>query len=563
MLNLRIRRYSLLLLILLLAAVLRIYHIELLSLWIDEGFTWNLTQYHDPFLILRQDVHPPLYFVAIDAWVTLTGTSRLAMRYFSVLPGIMSIAVIYVLAHELQRQRGWSRRETIPMLAAFLLALADAEIFLAQEARSYTWHVLFACLSMWGFLRWLRLHTWRWLILWGCSTVALIYTFYPGAFIGVVQGLYALLFLNTSGTHPRQRLRRFFNQKRLIALTVLVASALLLLPWLLLTLPEQSGNLSYAEWIQRDALAFWADDFSVRYLTQQWPLMLGLMLLGLVTLHYHRQTDYAGWSVRPLAPVMLLCLWLIVPLLLTFLINEVIPFYQPRRVSQIVPAIALLVAFGLGNLPRAGRVFLVLVIGVYSLTHVDFWRYKQPWQQMAQQTAPYIAPGTPVFFELGGDDYAPRYHYGQVLPHSDDYLFDPSRTLEPGICELIGLTTWRHLERETYQAGLPPLLNSLNHLWLFYWSSDTGALTWLDEFGFERTATFTVDFNPDVALYRYDRLPDAPLAAYTNGLRLRDVLLHPGNAPGRIAVVNGYAAANELHHIGGATERLRAGGRSV
>jgi 4-amino-4-deoxy-L-arabinose transferase-like glycosyltransferase len=521
--------WSALLLVLLLAAVLRIYHIDLLSLWIDEGFTWNLTQYHDPVQVLRQDVHPPLYFVAMDAWVALTGTSRLAMRYFSVLPGMLSVAVVYGLAHEIQRQRGWSTGGTVPLLAALLMALADAEIFLAQEARSYTWHVLFVCLSMWGFLKWLRLHQKRWLFLWGISTTALVYTFYPGAFIGIVQGIYVLFFLKPASNTDTSRSfwRRYLNRKRLLALGVLVGAALVLMPWLLLTLPEQSGNLSYAEWIQRDAFGFWAEDFSTRYLTEQSTLIPGLMLLGLLTIRYRHGTEYTGVSVRPVAPVMLLLLWLTVPLLLTFAINEAIPFYQPRRVSQIVPAIVLLTAFGLGNLPRFGRWFLVVVLLVYGLTHVDFWRFKQPWQQMAEATAPYIAPGTPVFFELGGDDYAPRYHYGQTLPASDDYLFDPTRTLQPGISELIGLTTWRHLEPAVYEAGLPPLLDSLNHLWLFYWSSDTGALSWLETFGFERTATFTVDFNPDVAFYRYDRLPEAPQAQYPNGLALRDVLLHP------------------------------------
>src|SRR5688572_19457166 len=143
-----------LLLILLLAALLRIYHLNLYSLWIDEGFTWNFTQYDNPLLILRRDVHPPLYFFAIRAWVQVAGTSVIAMRFFSVLPSMLSVAVVYQVAREIERQRGTST--ITPLLAALLMALTDAEIMLAQEVRGYTWHVLFACLSMWGFLRWIR-----------------------------------------------------------------------------------------------------------------------------------------------------------------------------------------------------------------------------------------------------------------------------------------------------------------------------------------------------------------------------------------------------------------------
>jgi len=508
MLQSRHTRLLVLLLILLLAASLRIIHIDLLSLWIDEGFTWNLTQYGAPFLILRQDVHPPLYFLMADLWVAFTGTSVLAMRYFSVLPGMLSIALVYQLAREIAKQRN-IKNHSIPVIAALLMALADAEIFLAQEVRSYTWHVLFTSLSMWGFLRWQRLQSRHWLILWILSTTALVYTFYLGAFVGVAQALYALLFL-----HKRQRPT---------AIGGLMIAAVSLLPWLLYTLPEQSGNLSFAEWIRLDAFAFWFHDFRIRYFSQQWALIGGLCALGLITMRYSNK-DRNPVSLHPLAPTALLLFWLLVPLVLTLIINEYIPLYQPRRVSQIVPAIAMLTAFGLGNLRQPARTFLLFVIVVYSLTSVDFWRFKQAWRDMAQDTAVFIAEGTPMLFELGGDDYAPRYHYGQVLNNSHDFLFDNPPVDNANT--LIGLTTWRQLEPQAYEAGLPAIIDSQQHWWLFYWSSDEGALFWLDQFEFVRTATFSVDFNPDVFLYRYDRLPDEALLRYDNGMVLRDALLH-------------------------------------
>jgi hypothetical protein len=499
------RFYLFVALILLLAAIVRILDIDSQSLWIDEGFTWNLSQYSDPMAILRQDVHPPLYFAMFTAWVQVAGTSVLAMRYFSLLPSLLSVAVVFQLAREMQKQRG-EKGLIIPLIAAALMAVCEAETNLSQEARGYTWHVLFACLSMWGFLRWTSIGGKRWLALWALSLIALIYTFYLGAFVGVVQAVYALLFFYRQ---PKKLLQIF---------GVLILCALSLAPWLLLTAGSQSENISHAEVILPKDYPFWLNDFRKGYFTGQWALTIGLFLLGLLYWRGKKKSTHET--------AILLLLWFGLPLLLTLVLNSYAPSYQPRRVSQIVPAIALLMAFGLGNIRGWPRYFLVAVLLIYGSFATDFWRFKQPWRIMVKDTAPLIAPATPLLVELGGDDYDVRYHYAEYMPNTFDFLLDEGQA-NPEDTVIIGLTTWRHLKPEEYEASLPPILNSQEHWWLFYWSSDTGAIDWLNNFGFTRTATITVDFNPDVFLYRYDRLPETPIVEYENGLVLRDALIHP------------------------------------
>jgi hypothetical protein len=507
-----------LLLILLLAALLRIYHLNLYSLWIDEGFTWNFTQYDNPLLILRRDVHPPLYFFAIRAWVQVAGTSVIAMRFFSVLPGMLSVAVVYQLAREFERQRGTNT--ITPLIAALLLALTDAEIMLAQEVRGYTWHVLFACLSMWGFLRWIRTDTRGSLLLWMFSTIALVYTFYLGAFIGMVQGVYALFFLKDGKFTRGQSIApiRMIGVRRIQAFVVLVSCALSLIPWLMFTVTEQADNISRGQVIRPEDYGFWIRDFRLEYFGQQWALMLCLLFFGLLIVRY----DAGRVRFKQDSLSILLLLWLCVPLILTVIGNSFAPIYQPRRVSQIVPVIALLTAFGIGNLPRGlARWFTITVILVYGLVHMDFWRSIELWREMVVDTSPYIAPGLPLFLELGGDEYAPRYHYAETMPNTHDFLLDRDETPAPDANILYGLTSWRHLEKDVYDASLPALIDSYDHLWLFYWSSDGGALHWLDTFGHQRTATFTVEFNPDIYLYRYDRVPDEPVTRFQNGMVLQ------------------------------------------
>lgn len=490
------RRYvaSILLLtaVLLLAATMRIYHIDLLSLWIDEGFSFYLTQWRDPLQMLVLDVHPPLYFLLLDGWVELAGISELALRYLSVLPAMLSVAVIYQLAREIERQRGRDSRGFVPITAALLLAISSAEIFLAQEVRSYTLHNLLAVLSMWAMLRWGRRGGRGWLIVWIISNAANLYTFYLAGWLMAAQGLYVLI--------------AWTGRRRIMGIGALALASALVIPWLLFTLGQQSGNLSYANWIRPEQWAL--EDLRLRYWTGQWALTLALAFFGCMTL-----LRGGGWRWRPVGPWVLLLLWAFLPLILTFAANEFVPLYTARRVSQVAPAVALLVAFGLGNLRGAARPLILVALLVYGLGSVDFWYPKQPWRAMAEQTAPLIAPDELVLFEVGGDDYAPYYHW--------------LRTLPPGENTLRGLTTWRHLEPETYEAGLPALIDAHDHVWLFYWSSDESAFAWLNTLDFARTATVTVDFNPNVFFYRYDRLQGEALSRYENGLILRDARLRP------------------------------------
>ncbi len=469
-------------------------NIEAQSIWTDEGFTYFVTQYPDPLHVLVNDVHPALYFLLMRGWVLLTGSSELALRYFSVLPGILSIALVYQIGCEILRQRQQLDNGFIPLTAALLMALADAEIFLAQEARSYTWVTCFSCLSLWAFLRWQRstqhsaLSTQH--FVWLLSTIALIYTFYLAALVGVVQGIFALVFLR--------------GKQRLIAIGTLLLAAITLLPWLMVSVGNQTERISYADWIRLSP--FVITEFRTYFFGNQWALHGGLLLLALVIMGYAGEKII--WRWRPFAPIALIFLWLIVPIMIIFGVNEFVPLYTTRRIAFIAPAIAMLIAFGLGNFRPFARGFLLSVIVIYSLTSVDFYRPKQPWREMMAEVAPYIAPADLVLSELGAGDYEILYHFDRYLP--------PEQAT-------YGLATWRLLEPATYEPRIGGLIDSHDTVWLFYWqseNSDRGALNWLNTLNFQRTAEFTFDFNPNIFFYRYDRLPEKPLVEYENGMVL-------------------------------------------
>lgn len=501
-------RWILITLILLLGATSRILHITEQSLWVDEGYAFYHAHFPSLMETLARDTHPPLYFGVLRLWSELAGKSELALRWLSVLPSMLSLAVIFQLTKEIIRNRNCVRtmpalsasNMNIAILAMLMLAIADAENFLAQEARHYTWLVLLVSCSMWFFLRWIRTEKRRTYLLWIGFTIAMVYTHYITAFIGIVQGVYGLIVLR--------------GRIRLQAIGGLVLSALALMPWLLLVGVRQLGNdganwsVSLSDLVIQDILG--------KYFTDQWSLIFGLMGLGCATLIYQA---CEGFRVKFHRTTILLLLWLILPFLLTIIVNELLPFLQPRRLTQWTPVIALLVALGLSNIRQPIRTVLIAVLMIYGVTHVDFYRVKPDWRTVASLTARYVMPNDLVLTDIDGGDYQMQYYLTRDMP--DGKLLDDGVRYE-------SLKVQRDFYPEMYHEWLPQVIDAHDTVWLMYWSNDLSGRGWLDNLGFQQSAHFTYNHdggasgNTMMSIFRFDRLDfTQPIAEFENGMLLQ------------------------------------------
>lgn len=497
------RRYRLALLvaILLIAAWGRIPHIDTESLWVDEGFSYWAIRHNDMFDVIVRDVHPPLYFYALRAWSQAAGLSELALRYFSVLPSLLSVAAVMHVARELERARGGVRESAVPLLAALLLALADMENYVAQETRMYTWHVLWVILSMWGFLRWARTGERRALAGWFIATVLLFYTNYTGAATIGVQGLYALLFLR--------------GRQRLQAIGALLAAGLVFAPWALV-LAGQTANVGTGFNVPSTLESLW--NWRVNWFTQQWALLGGLALMGLFTLVYDRSSGrLAGLRWRPIAPSFLMLAWLIVPVTGAYILNHYTPILMDYRLTQITPAVALLIAFGLGNIRQPALAFLVAVIVVYGVTIDDTPRPRPPWREVGQNAARYAVPGDLAMAHITpSGDWQVIYYFDRLMPQG---------------VERRSLRQWQLEDPDSYPTGLPALLADHPHVWFMHWSVDQSGFEALAATGHVQTAVMTEDWlGNDLNVYRFDVVPpvEAQIAAYESGMILRDAAIHAG-----------------------------------
>src|SRR5450432_3925929 len=174
-------------LILLLAFTLRVLRLGDKTVWWDEAWSvWTAQQsFAQTTEITARDVHPPLYQWLLNGWVRVTGISEFAVRYLSLLWGLLTVAALYALVRRLANLRA-------ALLAALFLTISTFAIHWSQETRMYSMSACAVTLAVYAYLRigtkWSR---W-WLLLIAASTTAAL-THYLGALVLVVLNLHWLL----------------------------------------------------------------------------------------------------------------------------------------------------------------------------------------------------------------------------------------------------------------------------------------------------------------------------------------------------------------------------------
>src|SRR5260221_2097262 len=117
-----------------LAFTIRVWNLTKESFWADEGWTMLLAKgptIPDVVQTMANDQHPPLYFVLMHIWIDLAGNSEFTTRFLSLAWSVLGVALIYRLGTDLFSRGAGAA-------AALMLALADNDTFLAQDARHYT-----------------------------------------------------------------------------------------------------------------------------------------------------------------------------------------------------------------------------------------------------------------------------------------------------------------------------------------------------------------------------------------------------------------------------------------
>jgi mannosyltransferase len=392
---------ALLLGITLLAFALRLYHLSFQSLWRDEVDAILFAQRDLP-AILATFVQPgqngPLYFLSLHFWLAAAGTSEFALRFFSLLFGLLTVPLLYALGRRLLGT-------TAGLMAALLLAVSPYHVWYSQEGKMYALVVFLAILSLHLFSRALAENRWGWWLGYLAVTGLALYVH----FFTPLLVLVALAWFLLSGRWRRPTLGRLA-----LALAGLALIALPIVRWLLpvLLTPAMTGYPFYGLGDMAAAL-FWAFSLGFRPQPGLLPLALFALLLLAGLLPSPASGGGLGWGF--------LAAWLILPVLAVYLVSLSRPVFTDRYLILILPAFVLLLAAGLAGLAKrwpplaALALALVLLFSARGLWVQSQTLLKADFRHAAQAFAAQAQPGDLVMFVMPYAQRAFSYYYPQPI----------------------------------------------------------------------------------------------------------------------------------------------------
>lgn len=484
-------RYALVLtVILLLAFVLRIWLLGDQNIWWDEGLAiWAVRQgWTQTTLWTAGDVHPPLYFWLLWAWVRLAGESEFAARFLSLACGLVTVAALYPLGKNLLGRK-------VALVGVILLAFSRFHVWWSQEMRMYIVATMWGVLSLYTLLRWLRAEGWlgskeaslpRRSVFQGLyilTTAAGLYTLYLFATIVLIENVFAIYLLFTQPVKRRMDFLRCWLVSQLAIVGLFV-------PWLVLALFRMRS------WSV-------ATPFDFRILIQ---LYATLLTLGISTYVEHYtwlvapfffivlaaqillwrscvskpdytntmggtgpialEADSKSVSTKRSLPAFLLSLFLLIPVVVVYAITQ--PrglFYAPkveaRYLVLFAPAFYLLLAWSLAILychmkwVGIGAIAFVAAAFLWTLPGHYAGRYlRDEHQTMVRIIAAYAEPGDAVLLVSGNRYPVFGYYYERLLPAD---IRPPVYALPQHALQI----DHNNVDRE-----LAPLANNHPRLWL-------------------------------------------------------------------------------------------------
>lgn len=162
----------------LLAAVVRLYHLGYQSLWLDEAISvqdvaLKPTLREALVANARVDTNPPLYNALLHVWCRM-GRSETWVRLPSAICGVLATGSVMLLLRGCGR--AWNQPSTTALVAGLICALSPFQIWYSQEARYYA-PLLLLTVALYGCLvGWLMRGERTWLAAAAVVQTLLVYT---------------------------------------------------------------------------------------------------------------------------------------------------------------------------------------------------------------------------------------------------------------------------------------------------------------------------------------------------------------------------------------------------
>lgn len=358
------------------AALLRWFRLGHQSLWVDEAASWGMAYIGQALTAdrLLENIHGPLFGFVLHAWGNVAGDSEWALRMPSAIAGIATVPAAAAVAGR------WLGRR-VATWSAWLVAASPFLVWYGQEARNYSLVVLCACLGAWALLALRARFALAPILGYTASATAGMLSNFSFVFLAP---LHLVWWLGGAGG----RAKRLFA-----AGATVVVLALAVAPWI----PQVRGSWSVDRLVTGageegpalrgdttfhwGAVPFALHGFAVGY---GWGPPLRELRRGspVAALRHHLPEVVASTLVfgalglaglRAVARrrrLLETLLWALAPLLLLSWVSAAnVKVFHPRYAAVGAPALLMVLAAGLVDLPPRARALLVLAVaGIWAVS---------------------------------------------------------------------------------------------------------------------------------------------------------------------------------------------------
>jgi len=437
----------------------------------------------------------PLFFLILRSWMGLFGYSEFALRSFSLMGGVISVALIITLGRRLFNR-------AVGLIAGSLLAFSAYQVWYSQEAKMYTLITLLALAAVYFLRRAVeegRLRFWIGVVV--CTSIGM------GSHIlaALLIPMQVILFL----------LWWPYSRRHLMA--GIIALGCVTVPYLPVGLPRvqmifQPGETGFARYTLGEMLSVLGRAYASGILSDIGEQIIliaastaaALAIFGLLS--FDTPPRPASRRDRVLTRLSLLA-WALVPVLAIDLISMNRPIFTDRYLIWIQPAFYLAVALGMYALWEWIRPLAVialaalLIVNGFGVIAQATTPFKSDFRSAARAIGREIQSGDLVVFQI------------PHVQHTFDYYFrQPYQSLGGPYTNFPGSVNGYQSSDETVLAQIQPLFANQHTVWLVsseaaMWDARNLLQRWLETNGH---VTFHEEY-AQVQVTRYELNPNFTL----------------------------------------------------
>ncbi len=338
-----------------LASILRLDHLSLRPLWLDEAGVANAlnTNLINSWSNLVNSGSNVAYFYLLKFWSVLFGNNEIGLRSLSVILSLLSLIAIYKLGVLIRGVR-------TGLWAAFLLAINYFSIFYSIQARQYSLVILLSILSYFQFYILLKHFRYKNVIWYLFFTV-----------LGVCSHPWFLLLLGS------QFISWLLYKKSFKILFCQIAAVFISSPWIVILWQYRENGAS--SWISLTSFKTIFDTFHYFMYGATGIYIIFGLISALAIFGYLEETkDRIYFKLKKInynkiiSNLSWLLGYLFIPLLVAWIVGHFVNFYEPGRYEAVVlPAFILLFAILFSRLKNKWIVCsLILLLIIFSYAEV-------------------------------------------------------------------------------------------------------------------------------------------------------------------------------------------------